>query len=146
MTAIRSSSSVTAAPARHIPPDVPGLHNMETTCWRSPFGHVDRLLGIPEKSQYERAQYKKLAEDVDALIVEFADSSVIVASLKAIIRSKQIADREKDHEALPELIALEERSSAPEPGPDTPPAAAPKAIPATAYKPPTPGRPGGLGR
>lgn len=50
-------------------PDVQGLHSMETTCWRSPFGDVDTLLGIPDKSQYERAQYKQLSEDAGALVI-----------------------------------------------------------------------------
>ncbi len=90
-------------------PDVHGLHNMETTCWRSPFGDVDVLLGIPETSQYEKAQYRKLAQD--AVVVEFGESSVLVASLAAVIRSKQIADRPKDHEALPELIALQDAAT-----------------------------------
>ena len=96
-------------------PDAQLIHSREVTNWRSPFGDVDVLLGIPEKSQNERAQYRKLAED--ALVVEVGTDSVLVASLPALIRSKEIADRQKDHEALPELRALEaaQRSQQPRP-------------------------------
>ena len=86
-------------------PDPRGLHNREITNWRTPFGDVDVLLGIPEKSLFERAQYRQLAED--ALAIEVADGTVLVAALAAIIRSKEVADREKDREALAELRALE---------------------------------------
>lgn len=92
-------------------PDPHGLHNREITNWRTPFGDVDVLLGIPEKSLYERAQYRKLAED--ALAIEVADGTVLVASLAAIIRSKELADREKDREALAELRALEAAQNPP---------------------------------
>lgn len=61
--------------------------------------------GIPDKSQYERVQYRGLAED--ALVVEVGESSILVASLGAIIRSKEIADRDKDRQALDELRAIE---------------------------------------
>ncbi len=78
---------------------------MEVTNWRTASGDIDILLGIPDKSQYERAQYRRLAED--ALVVEVGESSILVASLGAIIRSKQIADRDKDRQALDELRALQ---------------------------------------
>jgi hypothetical protein len=74
--------------------DLSGIYGMETTNWRTQFGDVDVLLGIPNKSQYEKAQYKQLA--ADALVLEVADDTVLVASLPAIIRSKELADREKD--------------------------------------------------
>jgi hypothetical protein len=78
---------------------------MEITNWRTAAGDVDVLLGIPDKSQHERAQYRKLAED--ALVVEVGDTSILVASLQAIIRSNEIADRQKDRDGLEELRALE---------------------------------------
>ncbi len=97
---------------------------MRSRTGESPFGDVDVLLGIPEKSQNERAQYRKLAED--ALVVEVGTDSVLVASLPALIRSKEIADREKDHEALPELRALEaaQRTEHPRPAQPSIPTAA----------------------
>jgi len=88
-----------------IPVDAKMIYNREVTNQTSPFGDVDVLLGIPEKSQYERAQYRALA--ADALVIEVGKDSVLIASLAAVIRSKGIADRPKDHEGLPELRALE---------------------------------------
>jgi hypothetical protein len=86
-------------------PEAQGIQNMEVTNWRTASGDIDILLGIPDKSQYERAQYRRLAED--ALVVEVGQSSILVASLGAIIRSKEIADRDKDRQALDELRAIE---------------------------------------
>ncbi len=39
--------------------------------------------------------------------MEVGESSILVASLRAIIRSKEIADRQKDRDGLEELRALE---------------------------------------
>ncbi len=86
-------------------PDTRGIESMEITNWRTASGDVDILLGIPDKSQYERAQYRRLAED--ALVVEVGETSILVASLQAIIRSKEIANRQKDRDGLDELRALE---------------------------------------
>jgi len=92
-----------------LPPDATGIHSMEVTNWRTPSGDVDVLLGIPDKSQQEKAQYHQLAED--ALVLDIGTDSVLVASLQAIIRSKELTGREKDDEALPELRALERGES-----------------------------------
>jgi hypothetical protein len=39
-------------------------------------------------------------------VLEIGDSTVLVASLKDIVRSKEVADRQPDREALPELRSL----------------------------------------
>jgi predicted nucleotidyltransferase len=45
----------------------------------------------------------------DALDTKLAGIDVKVVALAALIRSKQIANRPKDHEALPELEAIAAR-------------------------------------
>lgn len=42
------------------------------------------------------------------MLLRVGDTEVLVASLQDIIRSKEIADRPPDREALPELRALDD--------------------------------------
>ncbi len=44
----------------------------------------------------------------NAVTIEIGDATVLTASLKDIMRSKEIADRPPDREALPELRELDE--------------------------------------
>ncbi|MDA8067243.1 MAG: hypothetical protein M0T77_01315 [Actinomycetota bacterium] len=90
-----------------IAPDAGLIYSMEITNWRTTAGDVDVLLGIPDKSRYEKAQYRQLHEQ--ALAVQVGADTIEVAPLTAIIRSKEIADRPKDREALPELYQLADR-------------------------------------
>lgn len=101
-----------------LPPDTRGLYRMEITNWRTTAGDVDVLLGIPAESQYEKAQYRQLHDQ--ALTVNVGGDTIEVAPLAAIIRSKEIANRPKDHEALPELyqLAAEQARSVEIPQPD----------------------------
>lgn len=87
-----------------ISPDAAGLYRMEVTNWRTTAGDVDVLLGIPAKSQHEKAQYRQLSEH--GMTVTVGQDTISIASLDAIIRSKEIAGRPKDREALPELYRL----------------------------------------
>jgi len=141
----RLSAALTAMGAHErgtgLGPDLHGLHAMEISNWRTAYGDIDVLRGIPATSQYESAQYRTLADD--AAVVEIGERTVLVASLAAIIRSKEIADRPKDHEALPELRQLADTST--ERGP-TPAAQSPIARPATGYQPPSLGPGPNLGR
>lgn len=87
--------------------DAKTLANMEIVPWRTRAGDVDVLLGIPSASRFELARYDQLI--ASATIVEVDGFRIAVASLAAIIRSKEIADRPKDREALQELRVLESR-------------------------------------
>jgi hypothetical protein len=85
--------------------DAKTLANMEIVPWRTSAGDVDVLLGIPNTSRFDLARYEQLA--ATAIIVEVDGLEVAVASLADIIRSKEIANRPKDREALRELRAIE---------------------------------------
>jgi hypothetical protein len=39
----------------------------------------------------------------NAVVLEIGGSTVLVAALKGIVRSKELANHEPDHEAVPEL-------------------------------------------
>jgi len=71
-----------------------------------------RRLGIPRDGRWDLARYDQLREN--AVTIEIGDATVLTASLKDIMRSKEIADRPPDREALPELRELDE-----EPGIDS---------------------------
>jgi hypothetical protein len=85
--------------------DAKTLANMEIVPWRTRAGDVDVLLGIPSNSRFELARYEQLI--ANATIIEVDGLVVAVASLADIIRSKEIADRPKDREALQELRMIE---------------------------------------
>lgn len=87
--------------------DAKTLANMEIVAWRTRAGDVDVLLGIPSSSRFELARYEQLIPN--ATIIEVDGLVVAVASLADIIRSKEIADRPKDREALQELRTIERR-------------------------------------
>jgi hypothetical protein len=53
------------------------------------------------------ARYEQLLEDSAVLAIDGRE--IPVASLDAIIRSKEITDRPKDRDALPELRDLRQR-------------------------------------
>jgi hypothetical protein len=97
--------------------DAKTLANMEIVPWRTRAGDIDVLLGIPNISRFELARYEQLV--ATATIIEVDGLEVAVASLADIIRSKEIADRPKDREALNELRAIDrlhrERATSHEP-------------------------------
>lgn len=80
------------------------LSRMEITTWRTDAGDIDILLGIPRDSRWDLARYEQLREN--AILIEVGEHTVLVAALQDIIRSKEIADRPPDREALPELRRL----------------------------------------
>jgi hypothetical protein len=81
------------------------LANMEIAPWRTTAGDVDIILGIPRSSRWGLARYEQLVED--ATLVEVDGQLVAVAALRDIIRSKEIADRPKDRDALVELRLID---------------------------------------
>ena len=61
-------------------------------------------MGIPRDARWDLARYEQLREN--AILLEIGEHAILVASLQDIVRSKEIADRPPDHEALPELRRL----------------------------------------
>jgi hypothetical protein len=79
------------------------LSRMEIGTWQTPVGRFDVLRGIP-KTATTRAEFEELS--ARAITREVAGRAVRVADLEDVVRSKRIAGRPKDHEALPELDEL----------------------------------------
>lgn len=91
-----------------LPPDARLIAGQEIGAWRTIAGDIDVLNGIPRQRAPRRtARYRQLLEDSAVLAID--GRQVPVASLDAIIRSKEIVDRPKDREALPELRELRDR-------------------------------------
>jgi hypothetical protein len=110
------------APGETVPvPVIDGvlLARMEIGTWQTRVGGFDVLRGIP-KTATARAEFEELS--ARAITSEVSGRVVRVANLQDIIRSKRIADRPKDREALPELEELEATAGGP-PGEDEPPSA-----------------------
>lgn len=84
--------------------DARTIHNIEIGAWRTAAGDVDVLLGIPSESRFHLTRYEQLAPNATELEVD--ELRVLVASLEDIIRSKEVAARDKDRAALPELRQL----------------------------------------
>ncbi len=84
--------------------DARTIHNIEIGAWRTAVGDVDVLLGIPRESRTVLARYEQLAENATELEVD--QLRILVASLDDIIRSKEVAARDKDRAALEELRPL----------------------------------------
>ena len=80
------------------------LRRMEIGTWRTEAGDIDILLGIPRDGRWDLARYEHLREN--AATLEIGGMTVVVASLEDIVRSKEIANRPPDQEALPELREL----------------------------------------
>jgi len=89
-----------------VPIDGVTLGRMEVGTWRTSAGDIDVLLGIPRDGRWDLARYEHLREN--AVLIEIGDATVPAASLKDIMRSKEIANRTPDHEALPELRELDD--------------------------------------
>jgi hypothetical protein len=92
------------AEGEEFPVDGAFLHRMELSTWRTSAGDLDVLMGIPRDSRWDLARYEQLREN--AILLEIGEHTILVAALQDIIRSKEIADRPPDHEALPELRRL----------------------------------------
>jgi len=84
-------------------PNAELLRECSITLWRTPSGDVDVLMGIPS-TPGRVAGFRELNERATELVLR--DGTVLVAALEDLVRSKEIADRLKDREALPELRAL----------------------------------------
>lgn len=88
--------------------DGPSLAGGQMWTLRTDAGDLDVLANIPGAGG-TRLDYEALVER--AGLVHVDNLSILVASLDDVIVSKQVADRPKDHEALPELLQIAERSA-----------------------------------
>lgn len=91
-----------------VPIDAIMLGNMDISTWRTAAGDIDVLTALPTRDG-GRHFYPDLA--ARASQANIGDVTVAVASLSDIIDSKTWANRPKDHQALPELLALQRRSA-----------------------------------
>lgn len=80
------------------------LREINFGTWRTSAGDLDVLRDIPSGDRHHPNDYERLA--VRATTREFLGCTIYVADLGDIIVSKEVADRPKDREALPELRAL----------------------------------------
>ena len=87
------------------------LSRMEIGNWQTRCGVLDVLKGIPRASPQDRIGYEQLI--TDAVAVEIRGNVVRIAGLADLVRSKQVINRPKDHEALPELVALRDTATRP---------------------------------
>ena len=81
------------------------LDQLPFTNWRTDAGALDIMKTMPGPGGPRR--YEDLAGD--ARVLDYAGVRVRVASLSAIVASKEYANRPKDQEALPELHRLQEQ-------------------------------------
>ena len=84
------------------------LAGMEISTWRTEAGDFDVLVDLPD-STGRRRSFDELAGRARSLDVDRI--AVRVAALDDVIASKEWANRPKDHEALPELRAIRDRST-----------------------------------
>ena len=85
------------------------LSRMQIGTWQTRAGGFDILRGIPKTATSE-ARFEELS--TRATTAEISGRAILVADLEDVVRSKRIADRPKDHEALPELDKLREAAAA----------------------------------
>lgn len=74
--------------------------------WRTDAGDLDVMKAMPGPDGAPR-HYEDLAGD--SRVLDYAGVRIRVATLNAIVASKEFANRPKDRDALPELRQLQER-------------------------------------
>ncbi len=79
------------------------IASQDVTTWRTTAGDIDIMRTIPNEAG-ERLTYDALIPNADERTQESVH--IWVAGLDDIIASKQFANRQKDRDALPELIGL----------------------------------------
>lgn len=106
------------APEDVVFPPITGrtLRELHIATWTTSAGDLDVLHDIPGRDPHHPNGYEQLAAGADRR--QFLGVTILVADLGDIIVSKEIADREKDQEALPELRALHARRQSERPGSD----------------------------
>jgi hypothetical protein len=97
--------------ARALPVQIDALTltRMEISTWRTDAGDLDILVELPARDGNRLSYEDLLPRAVEALYG--ADRIVVrIAALDDIIASKQWADRPKDRDALPELLAMRDEA------------------------------------
>lgn len=96
--------------ARALPVQLDGatLRGMEVSTWRTTAGDLDVLRSLRDMDGGRRS-YVELEQR--SIAISTNDVEIRLAGLGDIIDSKRFADREKDHDALPELEALRAAST-----------------------------------
>ena len=91
-----------------LPIQVDAILNQQTdfSNWRTDAGDLDVMKAIPDHDGAAR-RYEDLAGD--ARFLDYVGIRIRVASLNAIVASKEFANRPKDQEALPELHRLQQQ-------------------------------------
>lgn len=89
------------------------LESLGMSTWMTDAGGFDVLAGL-EAADGRLVSYEQLAER--ATVIRGDGFVVRAAALDDIIIAKERADRDKDHEALPELRALRDAHLTPPPG------------------------------
>jgi hypothetical protein len=91
--------------ARALPVVIDGraLRDMEISTWRTDAGDLDVLRHLRDRTG-ARLAYEEL--EPRSATIHVIGREVRLAGLGDIIASKQFADRDKDHEALPEVERL----------------------------------------
>jgi len=82
------------------------LEQFDFSNWRTDAGDLDIMTSMPDRTGAQR-RYIDLAGD--ARVLDYAGVHIRVASLNAIVASKEFANRPKDRDALPELHQLQEQ-------------------------------------
>lgn len=91
-----------------VPIDGRFLRSLELGTWRTQAGDLDTLLGVPRNGRWELARYEDLRPEARNAHVGLL--VVPVAGLEDLIRSKEIADRPSDRQALIELRTLHQQA------------------------------------
>lgn len=73
--------------------------------WRTDAGDLDVMVDMPDRGGRLR-HYEDLVDE--AQVLDYDKLRIRVASLDAIVESKEFANRPKDQEALPELHQLQQ--------------------------------------
>jgi len=83
------------------------LEQFDFSNWRTDAGDLDIMTTMPDRTG-ARCRYTDFVDGAQAL--DYAGVRIHVASLNAIVASKEFANRPKDRDALPELHRLQEQT------------------------------------
>ena len=83
------------------------LRSFDVSTWRTRFGELDIIVGIPTLQRGRLARYSDLAKRAEAKVA--FGVSILVADLSDIIESKQALARDPVLVALPELHRLRDQ-------------------------------------
>lgn len=110
--ALRAANARLRVPGAESPVEVPldgsTLSHYEVSTWRTDYGDIDVVVGIPTSTRSQLASFDDPAANAKARSA--FGVVILIADLNDIIESKEALDREPDRAALPELRQLRDRS------------------------------------